>query len=154
MRELASVPAVLDAAHGNPRIRGGDPVDENAARIPFARHAPGAIYVLGPYVAAQPELACVGGFDRSVEIANPDQRRNRTEGFIIESGHSRSDATQHRWRIERAVSLHCFTTAQHACPFRHAALHLLMQRVTQVDPRHGSHLTRGVERVTDADRTS
>src|SRR5215510_15548060 len=74
VRQLATVAAVLDAAHGNARVRGSDPVDENTARVEIARHFASQLDVSGPEIAAQTELAGIGRTNGRINVWHAGQR--------------------------------------------------------------------------------
>src|SRR5262249_10214321 len=56
-----------------------------------------------------------------------------------------------RW-IKSALALYWFTAAQQACALCDTALHLFVQRVTQVGTGHRPHVHRRIERIADAQR--
>src|SRR5262245_62537284 len=87
-----------------------------------------SIYVLGPQVAAESELACVRRLNCGVKIGNASYCRNRAEGFIIEGRHALSNPAQYRGGVEGSWSIKWSSPAENASAFRNAEFHLLVER--------------------------
>src|SRR5262245_32749846 len=115
MGELATVAAVLDTADGNARVGRRDAVDEHTAGVEVARDAASQLDVGGPEIAAQTELAGIGCADGRIDVRDAGQRRNRTEGLLVERGHALGDSAQDgRW-VEGALTRYRFAPTQHPC---------------------------------------
>src|SRR5450830_1848023 len=84
MRQLAAISALLDAAHGNARVRCRKTVDEDAAGFQATRNALGADNVAGPDAAAQSVFTGVGQFNGVLRIFRDRDGGHRAEGFFVE----------------------------------------------------------------------
>ena len=103
-----------------------------------------------PKVATQSELAGIRRLNSRFDIGNASDCRNRAEGFIIEGRHALGDPAQYGGRVEGSWSVKWSSPAENAGAFRNASLHLLVERVTQVDTGHRSHIGCRVHWITDA----
>jgi hypothetical protein len=152
MRKLPAIPAILDSADRHSRIGRREAVDEHAAGIEITSDLASRIYVLGPYIAAETELACIRRVDGSVDVRDAGDRGNGTESLFVEGGHTLSHSAEYRGCVEGSFAFCRFASAQDPCALCNAAFHLLMQRVPEIDPCHGSHLACWIRRVAYPDR--
>src|SRR5262249_10611427 len=152
VREFSTVPAVLDAADRYARIGSSDAVDEHSARIQLTCDPAGQFNIPGPEIAAQPELACVRGFDGCVDVPYPGDCGNRPERLLIECGHALSHSAQDSRRVKGALAGHWLPPAQYARPLCDANFYLFMERVAKVGTSHRSHLHCGIERISETER--
>src|SRR5262249_32076906 len=121
-------------------IRRRDAIDEDATGVQIAGNLARSIYVSGPKVATESELACVCGLYRRFNVGNASYCRDRAEGFIIEGRHAPGDPAQYRRRVEGSSSYKWRSPAETAGAFRYGSLHLLVERVTQVNTGHRPHI--------------
>lgn len=72
MRKLPTVPAVLDPADRHPRIGRRKPIDEYPTGIEVTGDLASRSDVTGPYIPAQPELACIRRVNCRVDVRYSD----------------------------------------------------------------------------------
>ena len=153
VRKLSAVAAVLHSANGDPRIRCRDAIDENTSGVQIAGNLAGSTrYLCVQRLPLNPNWLAFAAVDGRINVRYAGYRRNGPKVSSSKAGMPWVTPLN-TVGVQKAPSFNWSSPAEYACSFRDASLHLFMERVTQVNTGHGSHLDAGIQRIADTDAT-